>query len=42
MIYILNYIDSNWNIDGKIYSYAEGVERLNQIYINENIINKED
>lgn len=41
-IHTLNYVDSNWNIDGQIYSYTEGLERLNQIYINENIINKDD
>lgn len=42
MIYTLNYVDSNWNINDQIYSYSEGLERLNQIYINENIINKDD
>lgn len=41
-IHTLNYVDSNWNIDGQVYSYKEGIERLNQIYINENIINKDD
>lgn len=32
MIYTLNYVDFNWNIDCQIYSYSEGLERLNQIY----------
>lgn len=41
-IHTLNYVDSNLNIDGQVYSYKEGIERLNQIYINENIINKDD